>query len=238
MAAGVFVTATDTAAGKTLVAAALMLALTRGGYRVAGMKPVATGSKRRAGGFRNTDALVLQSCAGKRWPYAWINPYAFAPPVAPQLAAAAAWTTIRMANIAACYRRLAQQVDCVVVEGIGGWQVPLSRTLMLSDIPRRLDLPVILVVGLRLGCINHALLTAAAIAAQGARFAGWIANRVDARYRWPAETVASLRRRIKAPLLAEIPYLKTRDPVEAAACFSGEIDRRLNLDRSRTAGRT
>jgi dethiobiotin synthetase len=161
---GVVVTGTDTGVGKTLVAAGLLHGLARRGLRVAGMKPVATGCERTAAGLRNDDALCLGRHASVDAAYEEINPYAFEPAIAPHVAAAEAGVRIDLARIAACCARLSRGADRVVVEGVGGWRVPLNEREDVGDLARLLGLPVLLVVGVRLGCLNHARLSADAIA--------------------------------------------------------------------------
>jgi dethiobiotin synthetase len=216
VARGLFVTGTDTGVGKTLVAAGLMHALRRQGLAVAGMKPVASGSKTTPEGLRNEDALALQAAASRPWPYATVNPYTFAPAIAPHIAAAEAGVTVDPAAIERAYRALEAAADVVVVEGAGGFLVPLGPGLSFADLPARLGLEVVLVVGLRLGCLNHAFLTAEAIAARGLRLAGWIGSLVDPGYERPEENLAALRARLTAPCLGVVPFLDPPDAVTAA----------------------
>ena len=162
-----FVTGTDTGVGKTLVASGLLHGLTRRGLRTAGMKPVATGCVRTAEGLRNDDALCLARNASTTADYAEINPYAFEPAIAPHLAATAAGVRMDLDRIAHAFNGLARRADRIVVEGVGGWRVPINDRDDVADLAVRLGLPVVLVVGVRLGCLNHARLTAAAIAQSG-----------------------------------------------------------------------
>ena len=217
-AGGVFVTGTDTGIGKTFVTSALVRALVRRGIAAAGMKPVATGAMRVAGALVNDDALALQAAAGSAPPYADVNPYVFAPPVAPHLAATAADIRIDFEVIHAAWRRLSRHAEFIVVEGVGGWLVPLNETGTVADLARHLDLPVLLVVGLRLGCINHALLTARAIENAGSRLLGYVCSCVDPAYAGVNETVAALQTRIVAPCLGVVPHCARADhePVDAA----------------------
>ncbi len=203
---GLFVTGTDTGIGKTRISVGLLQALRRQGRRVAGMKPVASGCAMVEGRLRNADAVALQAACSHQWPYEVINPYAFAPPIAPHIAAAAAGTTIEAAPISTAYHRLAAANEWLVVEGVGGWRVPLAADLQTRDLVRALGLPVLLVVGLRLGCINHALLTAQAIQADGLCCVGWIANRIEPYYETLEATLTTLTQAIAAPLLATVPY--------------------------------
>ena len=205
VARGVFVTGTDTGVGKTVVAAALLRALVASGQRAAGMKPVSAGWA--AEGSAEADVVVLAQAGNVVAPQADRNPYAFAPAIAPHLAAAEAGVAIDLAVVAAAYSRLASCSDVVVVEGAGGVLVPVDATHDMLDIATRLRLPVLLVVGMRLGCLNHALLSALAIRARGLRFLGWIANGIDPGYEALAANVAALEQRLPAPRLASLTWL-------------------------------
>lgn len=198
---GIFVTGTDTGIGKTHVAASLVRALRAQGVAAIGMKPVASGCEQTVEGLRNSDALDLLAAGAQPIDYALVNPYAFADPISPHLAAADAQATIEPLHIAEAFTRLQAQADFIVVEGVGGWLAPLGESVMQADIVRALDLRVLLVVGLRLGCLNHALLTARAIAADGCRLSGWIGNRIDVDMIRVEDNIETLRRRIQAPLL-------------------------------------
>lgn len=198
---GVFVTGTDTGIGKTVVAAALIRALAREGLRVIGMKPVAAGAQTTRDGLRNEDALALASASDLAAPYECINPYCLAAPVSPHIAAADEGITIDTQLIRSRFESLLQLADFVVVEGAGGWLTPISETQTMADVAGALELPVLLVVGLRLGCLNHSLLTKRAIDASGLRFAGWIANRIDPHFTRAADNVGALERMLQsAPL--------------------------------------
>jgi dethiobiotin synthetase len=188
---GVFVTGTDTEVGKTYVGVALLRALLLRGIPAIGMKPVASGSRSTAEGLRNDDAEQLRA-AGPPVDYDLVNPYCFAPPIAPHLAAAAAGVTIRFERILAAASTLRRQADFLLVEGVGGWRVPLGPDGDVAKLAAALDMPVVLVVGLRLGCINHACLTAESIAAAGRPLAGWVGNCIDPDYMPLAETVSTL----------------------------------------------
>jgi len=201
-----FVTGTDTGIGKTRVGVALLRALRARGVRACGMKPVASGCEATADGLRNDDALALIAASDPVPAYSTCNPYAFAPPIAPHLAARAVGDEIVLAPIRVAFDVLRAHADRVVVEGVGGWMAPLSDSLAQADVARALDLDVVLVVGLRLGCINHALLSARAIQADGCRLAGWIANRVDPSMAVADENIATLRARIDAPLLGVLEH--------------------------------
>lgn len=214
--AGIFVTGTDTGVGKTLVSAALLHAMTSLGLRALGMKPVAAGAERVEGAWVNEDVLALTQAANVVAPAEWINPYLFRDPVAPHIAAERKGVRIEIPRIVEAYRQLAGLADWVVVEGAGGFRVPLDGRRDSADLAMALDLPVLMVVGLRLGCINHALLTAEAIAARGLRLAGWVANRVDPAMAAFDENLASLEARLPAPCLAAIPWLEDGRPERAA----------------------
>lgn len=205
--AGYFVTGTDTGVGKTVISLGLMQLLQDQGLRVVGMKPVASGCERTSDGLRNTDALRLQHQSSDMPDYAMVNPYAFEPPIAPHIAAAQAGISIDLETLQKNYQSLSENADRVIVEGVGGWQVPLSKKASMTDFARLLELPVILVVGIRLGCLNHALLTARAIAADGLRLAGWVANTLPPVSAAMDENISSLKSMINAPLLGVLPAL-------------------------------
>jgi len=204
MTRGLFVAGTDTGVGKTVVAAALLRALARDGRRAVGMKPVAAGLA--AAGAVHADVAALIAAGNVVASAADVNPYSFAPPIAPHVAAAKAGCVIELDCIADAYARLAAAADAVVVEGAGGVFVPLGRGIDMLDIPRRLGLPVLLVVGLRLGCLNHALLSVHALAARGVRLAGWVANRMDPAMQEADANVAALVERVPAPLVADLAF--------------------------------
>jgi len=203
MASTIFVTGTDTGVGKTQVAVALVRALRTAGLRVGVMKPVASGCERSSAGLRNDDALALIAASGRNLPYAEVNPYAFEPPIAPHLAARAAGVVIDPTVLDAAYRRLAADCQVMVVEGAGGWRVPLTATLSFADWVSAHRWPVLLVVGLRLGCLNHAALSADAIAQQ-APLLGWIANRLPPEQPEWAANVDTLQGLLGAPLLPSL----------------------------------
>lgn len=211
MSGGWFITGTDTGVGKTRIACLLIEALAREGQRAIGMKPVASGCRETAAGLRSEDAERLQAASGVAVDYAEVNPYAFAPGTAPHLAAHESGREIRNEKILESFQRLRQKAPWLVVEGIGGWMVPLGEHLTMADVARAMRLPVILVVGLRLGCLNHALLTAAAIQRDGVALAGWIANQIDPAMTHVDENIAALNERIPAPLLAHFPYRSPGD---------------------------
>ncbi|HVW69265.1 MAG TPA: dethiobiotin synthase [Steroidobacteraceae bacterium] len=216
---GIFITGTDTEVGKTVVATALARGFVANGLRVAVMKPVASGSRRTAQGLRNEDALALAAASNVAAPYDLINPYCFEPPISPHIAAEEARIPVDLAHIRRNFESLAAGADVVVVEGAGGWLAPIGPRESMADLARALDLPAVLVVGLRLGCINHARLSKLAIEAHGVRFAGWIANCVDPAMSRPKENLETLASVLDAPPLAIVPALKAgeRAPELSAA---------------------
>lgn len=213
-----FVAGTDTGVGKTHATCALLHALRDRGLNACGMKPVASGSTETREGLRNDDALALQAASSAPMPYEWINPIALREPLSPHLAAAHEGVEIRLAPLRDAFLRLCDMHDAVMVEGVGGWLVPLSRGLLASDIARQWQLPVILVVGMRLGCLSHALLTARAIATDGCRLVGWIGNLIDPDMAAVDENLATLRQLLPAPCLGVLPY---GEPPQAAAAYLG-----------------
>lgn len=227
---GYFVTGTDTGVGKTLVSAALLHRFNRHGLRAAGMKPVASGAYLDAceGVWRNEDAEMLRAHAGVALPDALLNPYLMKEATAPHLAAHTEGVQISLQHIAQCYQQIQQMADVVVVEGAGGFVVPLTEQAASDDLAALLGLPVILVVGIRLGCINHALLTCRAVAARGLTLAGWVANGIDPVETRATDMVESLRRRLAAPLLGCLPWQAGMTPVMAA----NALDLRLLANRS------
>ncbi len=206
MRTSVFVTGTDTGVGKTLSSTSLLHALRAAGTSAIGMKPVASGCERSAGGWRNEDALALMAASEPRPDYADLNPYALPLPLAPEISAAREAVEVRLEVIQAAFLRLRGNADAVVVEGVGGWAAPLSPSLDQCELVRVLQLPVVMVVGMRLGCINHARLTARAIDADGARLVGWIASHVDPEMQCQDENFDILGARLAAPCWGRIPY--------------------------------
>ena len=204
MARGFFVTGTDTGIGKTTFAVALIHALRQRGLKVAAMKPVAAGGEWIDGRCLNEDVLALSHAADVKADLDCINPYAFMPPIAPHIAAAFAGTTIDLDKIVTAYTALAAQADAVVVEGAGGLCVPLNSRYDIADLAAALDLPLILVVGMRLGCLNHALLTAEVIARRGLKWAGWVANILDPEMLALEENIATLEMRLPSPSLGRL----------------------------------
>jgi dethiobiotin synthetase len=209
---GYFVAGTDTGVGKTLATCALLERARTDGLRAVGMKPVAAGCVDTSDGPRNDDALALIAHAGVAADYATVNPIALPDPLSPHLAAARAGATIEFAVVQTAYAALAARADLVLVEGAGGWLAPLSDTTTMADLARELALPVILVVGLRLGCLNHAQLTARAIAADGCVLAGWIGSVIDPGMAALDENIETLRRRLPAPCLGVLPWAPGEPP--------------------------
>lgn len=208
-----FITGTDTGVGKTLVCCALLHAFAARGQRVAGFKPVAAGCGEDE---LNEDAKALRAASSMQLAYGQVNPYCFRHAIAPHLAARHSGVRIELSRILASYRELAGQADVVIVEGAGGFLVPLNDRQTGADLAQQLGLPVILVVGMRLGCLNHALLTAAAIAAGGLKLAGWVANAPDAEMAALQENIEVLRERLPAPLLGVIGHLARPDAAAVA----------------------
>ena len=202
----VYVTGTDTGAGKTHAAVALLHALRARGVRAVGMKPVASGCAADEGEWRNDDALALLAASDGNPSYYDVNPYALPRPTAPEIAAAEVDVQIDLVTLCSAYAHLASDADAVVVEGVGGWLAPLSRDLEQAALVHALDLPAVLVVGLRLGCINHARLTARAIEADGVRLLGWIACDVEADFADADANLEILRRHLRAPLMGRIAH--------------------------------
>jgi dethiobiotin synthetase len=208
---GCFVTGTDTGVGKTLVAASLLHALAHHHRRVVGMKPVAAGVVRVGDAWHSEDALALRAASTIEVPPELDNPALLSDPLSPHIAAERAGERIDIDHLLHCYRELANRADAIVVEGAGGFHVPLSASETGADLAQALALPVVLVVGLRLGCLNHAALTAEAIRARGLILAGWVANRIDPAMRAQDDNIAWLRRQLAAPLLADVPHRSRPD---------------------------
>ena len=218
----VFIAGTDTGIGKTHSACTLLHALRAAGHNACGMKPVASGCAETPQGLRNDDALALLAAgADVELPYALVNPIALRDPLSPHLAAAHDGVEITLPPLRAAFEQLAARHATVVVEGVGGWLVPLAPGLFASDIAKQWQLPVILVVGLRLGCLNHALLSARAIVADGCRLLGWIGNRVDPAMDAPDENLATLCELLPAPCLGVLPHGVA--PAQAAALLSAAV---------------
>lgn len=212
-----FIAGTDTEIGKTFVTCALLHAARQQGLRALGMKPIAAGAEWVNGEFLNEDAARIRAAGSFDPGLALLNPYCLASPIAPHIAAAEEGVSFDTQKIFGAFDALRAQADWLLVEGVGGFRVPLSETYDTADLARDFDLPVILVVGMRLGCINHALLTAEAINARGLRLAGWIANQVDAAMLRFEQNVDALRARLPAPLLGVVPFQPEGDPAQVAA---------------------
>ncbi|HEU4708997.1 MAG TPA: dethiobiotin synthase [Methylophilaceae bacterium] len=211
-----FITGTDTGVGKTLVSSALLYAFGKQGWKTAGMKPVAAGCVEENGRLLSEDVAMLLEAGNTKAGCELHNPYAFAPPIAPHIAAEAANVNIRPRIIHDAYRELSALADVVIVEGVGGFRVPLGEQFDTADLAQMLNLPVILVVGMRLGCINHALLTVETIQARGLELAGWVANRIDPEMSVFQENLQTLDQHIAAPCLGVLPHLPEADFRQAA----------------------
>ena len=211
-----FVAGTDTEIGKTFASSALLHGFARAGLRAAAMKPIASGAAERDGVLHNDDADQLDAAANVALPNEIRTPFMMREPIAPHIAAEREGITLDISRIVDAHRFAVTQADIVVVEGVGGFRVPLTDTHDTADLALALNLPVVLVVGMRLGCISHALLTAEAIMSRGLKLAGWVANRVDPDMLYPDENIASLKQRIDAPLIGVIPHLTPNDAKRAA----------------------
>jgi dethiobiotin synthetase len=208
-----FVTGTDTEVGKTFATCTLLYAARQKGFRAIGMKPVASGIDHDG---RNDDVERLIAASSFSAPRELVNPYCFDAPVAPHIASAIEGRPIDINRIAAAARDLASEADILLVEGVGGFLVPLGDNIDGADLAERLDYSIILVVGMRLGCINHALLTAEAIRSRGLMLAGWIANCIDPKMICPEENITALKDRLPAPLLGVLHWREDADPSVAA----------------------
>jgi len=217
MGRGIFITGTDTGVGKTTVACAMLYALGAAGRSAVGMKPVAAGLEDR----RSADVEALARASTVQASGGLVNPYAFEPAIAPHIAAGLAGIEIDIDVIVAAHRTLSRLADVVVVEGAGGFLVPLNARATMADLARALGLPVLLVVGMRLGCLNHALLTREAIGARGLRFAGWVANCIEPGMPHLRENIRALEERLACPLLGVVEFREHLDPVD--------VGRRLSL---------
>jgi len=211
-----FVTGTDTEIGKTLISSALLHALAQAGVRAAGMKPVAAGAELVDGVWHNDDVDSIAAAGNVDLPRELTTPYLFRDPIAPHIAAQRENVAMRLEHILACRDAVARQCDALVVEGVGGFCVPLAPEFDTAELARRLALPVVLVVGMRLGCISHAVLTAEAIRARGLVLAGWVANTVDPNMPFRAENVQTLRELLPVPLLGQVPRLDRPDAASAS----------------------
>ena len=202
-----FITGTDTGVGKTCVSLALVEILKKAGYSAGAMKPVASGCINSSDGLRNRDAMLMLAHARPGVDYQTINPYALSLPSAPVLAAQHEGVQIEAGPILESFQKMSTDTDVVVVEGVGGWHIQLNEDLWLSDIVKILNLPVIMVVGMRLGCINHAILTAEAIMGNGCWLLGWIGSQVDPAYTDYDATLEILSESLAAPMIGSVPYI-------------------------------
>lgn len=223
MAQGFFVTGTDTGVGKTLVSASLLHAFAARGYSTVGMKPVASGCEPEGTGMKCEDVEALKAQATVAAADDLINPYALRPPIAPHIAAEQRRVHIDKARILSAYQSLSALADMTVVEGVGGFRVPLGADWDTADLAVLLGLPVILVVGMRLGCISHALLTAESVLTRGLPLAGWVANRIDPDMEVFEANLAALEDRVPAPLLGVVDYMAVPDVTVSSAALSTDI---------------
>jgi dethiobiotin synthetase len=218
-----FVTGTDTHVGKTLVSAGLLIAAKNQGLTTAALKPVAAGCEKTSEGFRNEDALLLQSVITEKMHYEQVNPCALEAAIAPHIAAQQESRRLSVDRLVGFCRGALSLAGVTVVEGAGGWRVPISAHETMADLAKALNLPVILVVGMRLGCLNHALLTAEAIACDGLKLVGWVANCIDKDMPVLQENIESLHARLQAPCLGVIPFLSERSPIITAHYFDANL---------------
>ncbi|MFQ3323506.1 MAG: dethiobiotin synthetase [Pseudomonadales bacterium] len=218
MAKTYFVTGTDTDAGKTVIACGLLQAFANDGLTTAAVKPVAAGCESTDDGLRNDDALALMSVATQKLAYSQVNPIALEPAIAPHIAASQVGRRLSISRLAGFCRGVSiNKVDKVLIEGAGGWRVPVNERETLADLPKELNIPVILVVGMKLGCINHAILTVEAIRNDGCVLAGWVANVVDKDMAELEANFSALQSRIAAPCLGLVPYIPNVTPADVAA---------------------
>lgn len=218
---GIFITGTDTEIGKTHVTCALLNALNQQNLKTIGMKPVASGADEVEGQLKNEDALKLIEASFMKLPYEKINPYVFKVAASPHIAAELDQQQVEIKKIVDSYRLLEQQAEMVLVEGVGGWLAPLNKTQTVSDLALELGLPVILVVGMRLGCLNHAMLTANNIHQSGLKLIGWIANCLDDDFSFLEENISTLQQHLDVPLIAKLSYQQTK--------FSPECEQSISL---------
>lgn len=234
MPAGLFITGTDTGVGKTLVTATLLESLRHLGIAALGMKPVAAGCEQVDGVWVNEDVERLRTASATALPERLVNPYMFREPIAPHIAADRKGVKIEIPRLVDACADLMRQAEVVLVEGVGGFLVPIDAQRDMADLAQALNLPVVLVVGMRLGCINHALLTQEAILRRGLTLAGWVANRLDPEMAAYGENLDTLRQRLNAPLIAEIPLLRHFDPLHAMGYVANpRLLAMLSLDERR-----
>lgn len=215
-----FITGTDTNVGKTIIAAGLLIAAKNRGLTTAALKPVAAGCEKTDAGLRNSDALTLQSVITRTLEYDQINPYALEAAIAPHIAAQQEKRSLSVDRLSGFCRGVLSSANVTLIEGAGGWRVPINARETLADLAKNLQLPVIVVVGIRLGCINHALLTIEAIVRDGLPVAGWVANCIDANMPVLQENIESLQARIPAPFLGVVPFLENIAPEKIAQQFN------------------
>jgi len=220
---GFFITGTDTDVGKTWVTAGLLHVLNEQGLKTVAMKPVASGSKRIDGQLRNADAECLMQHMNTAAEYPEVNPYSFEPAIAPHIAATQAGENIELEKIQQIAEHLARRADVILVEGVGGWAVPLNETQGVADLAVKLQLPVIMVVRIRLGCINHALLSAQSIQASGLSIFGWVANMCNSPDSFAEENISALQQRLDCPMLARLPLLDEFDIKKLSSYFDPEL---------------
>lgn len=206
MAVSFFITGTDTGIGKTHATIALMEQFKKQGYQVAGMKPIASGAEQKNGSLINEDAALIMNACSNPTDYGLINPAVFELPVAPHIAASQSGQNINLEKIKECFDQLASNNDIVIVEGAGGWRVPLSESENMADLVKKLGLPVVLVVGFRLGCINHAIMTAELIKKDGLKLIGWLKNQLESGYLFEKDTEITLRNTIPGPFLGALGF--------------------------------
>jgi dethiobiotin synthetase len=218
-----FVTGTDTEVGKTRIATGLCAAFVDAGLRVTAMKPIASGCRRTPAGLRNDDAESLLHSMNVRASYGEVNPYAFEPAIAPHIAAAEAGVSVDFTVLDHCFERLQLQSDITIVEGAGGWLAPVDTTRNFADLATRWGLDVVLVVGLRLGCLNHALLTQESVHRHGLRLVGWVGNCIDPAFERLEQNIATLKSRLNAPCLGEIPYAPHADNASTAKILAPNL---------------
>ncbi len=212
-----FVTGTDTDAGKTVISCGLLARARLDGLTTAAVKPVASGCEQTADGLRNSDALALQQAITMNLPYEQINPVVLEPAIAPHIGLQEAGRKVTAEQLAGyCCGVMMRGADFTLIEGAGGWRVPLSPREMYSSVPKKLDVPVILVVGMRLGCINHAVLTVEAILKDGLEPVGWVANRAVAEMNRYQENLTALKGLLPVPFLGEVPHLENPAPEKVA----------------------
>ncbi len=212
-----FITGTDTDAGKTVVSCGFLARARLDGLSTAAVKPIASGCTQTAEGLRNSDALALQQAMTMELPYEQINPIALEPAIAPHIGLQEAKRRVTTEQLAGyCRGVMMKGADFTVIEGAGGWRVPLSPREMYSSVPKKLGVPVVLVVGMKLGCINHAVLTVEAIFKDGLKLVGWVANRAEADMSRYDENLAALKGLLPVPCLGVVPYLKDPSPENVA----------------------